>query len=75
VLTSGTLSAVTVCRPRRQKVSGHLHNVICSPAHQLTVVHYDADFETAATVLTFRHTWVLPRGSVYPNLQQRLFDG
>jgi predicted nucleic acid-binding protein len=33
-------------------------------AHQLTVVHYDADFDTTATVLTFRHTWVLPRGSV-----------
>ena len=33
-------------------------------AHQLTVVHYDADFETAATVLTFNHHWVLPRGSV-----------
>ena len=32
--------------------------------HQLTVVHYDADFETAATVLTFQHRWVLPRGSV-----------
>jgi len=27
-------------------------------AHQLTVVYYDADFETAATVLTFRHQWV-----------------
>ena len=33
-------------------------------AHQLTVVHYDADFETAATVLAFNHRWVLPRGSV-----------
>ena len=33
-------------------------------AHQLTVVHYDADFETAATVLAFQHRWVLPRGSV-----------
>jgi predicted nucleic acid-binding protein len=33
-------------------------------AHQLTVVHYDADFETAATVLTFEHQWVLPRGSI-----------
>jgi hypothetical protein len=32
--------------------------------HQLTVVHYDADFETAATILTFQHRWVLPRGSV-----------
>ena len=33
-------------------------------AHRLTVVHYDADFETAATVLAFNHRWVLPRGSV-----------
>jgi predicted nucleic acid-binding protein len=33
-------------------------------AHQITVVHYDADFDTAATVLQFRHQWVLPRGSV-----------
>lgn len=33
-------------------------------AYLLTVVHYDADFETAATVLEFKHRWVLPRGSV-----------
>jgi predicted nucleic acid-binding protein len=33
-------------------------------AHQLIIIHYDADFETAATVLTFEHHWVLPRGSV-----------
>ncbi|OBI51767.1 twitching motility protein PilT [Mycobacterium sp. E787] len=33
-------------------------------AHRLTVIHYDADFETAATVLEFRHRWVLPRGTV-----------
>ena len=33
-------------------------------AHQLTVVHYYADFETAATVLMFQHRWALPRGSV-----------
>jgi predicted nucleic acid-binding protein len=33
-------------------------------AHHLTVVHYDADFETAATVLAFQHQWVLPRGSL-----------
>jgi predicted nucleic acid-binding protein len=32
--------------------------------HQLTVVHYDADFDTAATVLTFEHHWVLPPGSI-----------
>jgi predicted nucleic acid-binding protein len=33
-------------------------------AHQIIVVHYDADFETAATVLEFKHRWVLPRGSI-----------
>jgi predicted nucleic acid-binding protein len=32
--------------------------------HQLTVVHYDADFETAATVLAFEHQWAVPRGSL-----------
>jgi predicted nucleic acid-binding protein len=32
--------------------------------HHLTVVHYDADFDTAATVLEFQHQWVLPRGSL-----------
>ena len=33
-------------------------------ARDLTVVHYDADFDTAATLLAFQHRWVLPRGSV-----------
>jgi predicted nucleic acid-binding protein len=33
-------------------------------AHQVTVIHYDADFETAAKVLDFQHRWVLPRGSI-----------
>lgn len=33
-------------------------------AHQLTVIHYDADFETTATVLTFQHHWVVQRGSL-----------
>jgi len=32
--------------------------------HHLTLVHYDADFDTAATVLEFQHQWVLPRGSL-----------
>jgi hypothetical protein len=30
----------------------------------MTVVHYDADIEIAAEVLTFEHRWVLPRGSI-----------
>ncbi|MDP7738918.1 PIN domain-containing protein [Mycobacterium paragordonae] len=33
-------------------------------AHKLVVVHYDVCFEAAATVLTFRHRWVMPRGSL-----------
>lgn len=32
--------------------------------HGLTVLHYDADFETAATVLEFEHRWVAPPGSL-----------
>jgi predicted nucleic acid-binding protein len=32
-------------------------------AHNLTVVHYDADFDTATTVLAFQHQWVMPRGT------------
>jgi len=28
------------------------------------VVHYDADFETAATVVDFEQVWVMPRGSL-----------
>jgi predicted nucleic acid-binding protein len=33
-------------------------------AHRLTVLHYDADFETAATVLDFEHRWVAEPGSL-----------
>jgi hypothetical protein len=33
-------------------------------AQQLTVMDYDADFDTPATVLMFQHRWVLPRGTV-----------
>jgi hypothetical protein len=29
-------------------------------AHQLTAIHFDADFDAAATVLRFQHRWVLP---------------
>jgi hypothetical protein len=28
------------------------------------VVHYDADFETAATVVAFEQAWVVRRGSL-----------
>jgi predicted nucleic acid-binding protein len=44
-----------------------VHDLLNAPlaaAHNLTVVHYDADFETAATVLAFEHCWVVPRGTL-----------
>ena len=32
--------------------------------HDLTLIHYDADFDIAADVLPTRHRWVAQRGSV-----------
>ncbi|OAT69356.1 MULTISPECIES: PIN domain nuclease [Mycobacteroides] len=32
--------------------------------HGVKVIHYDADFETAATVLDFDAEWVVPRGKI-----------
>jgi predicted nucleic acid-binding protein len=33
-------------------------------AHDVTLIHYDADFEIAAEVLPLRHRWVLERGTI-----------
>lgn len=33
-------------------------------AHDVTLIHYDSDFEIAAEVLPFRHQWVANRGAV-----------
>jgi predicted nucleic acid-binding protein len=41
-----------------------LVTAVLAAAHNLTVVHYDSDFETAATILAFEHGWVLPRGTL-----------
>ncbi|MDP4960610.1 MAG: PIN domain-containing protein [Mycobacterium sp.] len=41
-----------------------LLTAVLAAAHGLTVVHYDADFETAATVVVFEQVWVMPRGSL-----------
>jgi predicted nucleic acid-binding protein len=41
-----------------------LLTAVLAVANHLTVIHYDADFETAATVLAFEHRWVIPRGTV-----------
>ena len=41
-----------------------LLTAVLAAQHRITIVHYDADFEIAAEVLTFEHRWALPRGSV-----------
>lgn len=33
-------------------------------AHEVTLLHYDADFEIAAEILSFQHRWVLERGAI-----------
>jgi predicted nucleic acid-binding protein len=33
-------------------------------ANRLTVIHYDSDFDTAATVLDFEHRWVAQPGTL-----------
>lgn len=37
---------------------------VTAHTHRLTILHYDADFETAATVLDFEHRWVAEPGSL-----------
>lgn len=50
---------------RHRAVGVHdLLTAVLAAAHNLTVVHYDSDFETAATVLAFEHRWVLPCGTL-----------
>jgi len=41
-----------------------LLTAVLAAAHGLTVVHYDADFETAATGVSFEQLWVAQRGSL-----------
>jgi predicted nucleic acid-binding protein len=43
------------------RIADLLTSVLAS-TNQLTVLHYDADFEVAATVLDFEHRWVAVRG-------------
>jgi len=50
---------------RHRTVCVHdLLTAVLAAAHNLTVVRYDYDFETTATVLAFEHRWVLPRGTL-----------
>jgi len=37
---------------------------VLAARHRLTVLHYDADYEVAATVIDFDQRWILPRGAL-----------
>lgn len=54
----------SLARDGRHRVVGipDLLTAVLAAAHRLVVIHYDADFDTAATVVDFEHAWVLPRG-------------
>jgi predicted nucleic acid-binding protein len=39
-----------------------LLTAVLTSEHQLTLVHYDADFDIAGEVITFKRQWVAPRG-------------
>jgi hypothetical protein len=41
-----------------------LLTAVLAVEHRLTLIHYDADFVTAADVLRFDHRWVAPRGTL-----------
>jgi predicted nucleic acid-binding protein len=41
-----------------------LLTAVLAAAQGLTVVHYDADFGAAATVVAFEQVWVAPCGSL-----------
>jgi predicted nucleic acid-binding protein len=63
----GALNAQRQLAHKGQHRSVGVHDLltaVLAATHNLMVVHYDADFETAATVLTFHHRWVLPRGTI-----------
>src|SRR5258705_7712273 len=65
-----------LARPGRHRAVGmaDLLTATLAAAHQLTIVHYDADFDAAAMVLRFQHRWVLRRGSVWTENSGRTLD-
>lgn len=60
----GAQRALAITGQHRAVGIADLLTATLASVHQLTVIHYDADFETAAMVLDFQHRWVLPRGSL-----------
>ena len=55
-----------LARQGRQRAVGmpDLLTAVLAAAHGLTVVRYDTDFETAATVVAFEQVWFAQRGSL-----------
>lgn len=49
---------------RRSVGMADLLTAAIAAEHRLTVVHYDADFDIARSVIAFEHRWVAPRGSL-----------
>ena len=41
-----------------------LVGAVLAGEHQLTLIHYDADFDIAAEVIDFEHRWVTTRGAI-----------
>jgi predicted nucleic acid-binding protein len=37
---------------------------VLADTYDVTLIHYDADFEIAAEVLPFQHQWVMERGAI-----------
>lgn len=41
-----------------------LLTAVLAAEHRLVLIHYDADFETVASVIDLNHRWVVPRGTL-----------
>lgn len=56
----------TLARTGRHRAVGiaDLLTAVLASEHRMTIVHYDADFEIAAELLSFEHRWILPGGSL-----------
>jgi predicted nucleic acid-binding protein len=56
----------SLARTGRHRAVGmaDLLTAVIAAEHDLTVVHYDADFDIAGSVIGFAHRWVAPRGSL-----------
>lgn len=49
---------------RREVGIADMLTAVAAHKHRLTLLHYNADFETAATVVHFEHRWVAHVGSL-----------